>query len=166
MGSVDVFVSRPTTVSAAQESFCEGLVGVLAAEGLRARTLGVSDYPTTAPLAEVLALMKQCRGAIVLGLRQVHVEVGKAKEGSSGERALEGLHLASPWNQIEAGVAVALDRPLLVTREQGVEGGVFDAGSSDRYVHQVELSDSWLKAPSFRQPFESWVSDVRAFLDE
>jgi hypothetical protein len=163
MGSISVFVSRPTSVNPEQGSFCDALVGVLAEAGLEARTLGVTDYPGLAPLAEVLALMRQCSGALALGLRQLHVDSGEVKAGSPNAAQVSDLHLPTPWNQIEAGIAVALDRPLLVARERGVEGGVFDIGSSDRFIHQVELQSAWLEAPRFRQPFEAWVADVREF---
>lgn len=117
MNPISVFVSRPTAVNAEQRSFCDALVDVLAREGLLARTLGVTDYPALAPLAEVLALMKQCSGALVLGLRQLHVESGELKAGSSAAAKVSDLYLSTPWNQIEAGMAVALERPLLVARE-------------------------------------------------
>lgn len=163
MAPISIFLSRPTSVNAEQGAFCEALVEVLAEEGLRARTLGVTDYPGLAPLAEVLGLMRQCSGALALGLRQLRVDTGEIKEGSPGAAPVSGLRLPTPWNQIEAGIAFALERPLLVAREQGVEGGVFDIGSSDRFIHKFELQSAWLEAPQFRQPFEAWVADVRAF---
>jgi hypothetical protein len=136
---------------------------VLAGEGLQARTLGVTDYPGLAPLAEVLALMRQCNGALVLGLRQLHVETGEAKAGTPAAAMVADLYLSTPWNQIEAGMAIALGLPLLVAREEGVESGVFDIGSSDRFIHQVEFGAEWLESPRFRQPFEAWVANVREF---
>ena len=163
MSAISVFLSRPTSVNPAQQAFCESLSDVLDGEGLQARTLGVTDYPGSAPLGEVVTLMRQCSGAIALGLRQLHVKAGTRKEGSANQAEVNDLHLPTPWNQIEAGMAVALDRPLLVAREQGVEGGVFDLGSSDRFIHQVELNDGWLDAKRFRQPFSIWVDDVKKF---
>lgn len=163
MSAISVFVSRPTAVNPEQGPFCDALVDVLAGEGLQARTLGVTDYPGMAPLAEVLALMGECNGALALGLRQLHVETGEAKAGTSAAAMVTDLYLSTPWNQIEAGMAVALGRPLLVAREKGVEGGVFDIGSSDRFIHQVEFDTEWLESPRFRQPFEAWVADVHEF---
>jgi hypothetical protein len=107
--------------------------------------------------------MHQCSGALALGLRQLHVETGEAKAGSPVAKTVADLYLSTPWNQIEAGIAVALERPLLIAREKGVEGGVFDIGSSDRFIHQVEFGTEWLESPRFRQPFETWVAGVREF---
>lgn len=39
------------------------------------------------------------------------------------------FYLSTPWNQIEEGWQLLLERPLLIAREDGVEGGVFDSGS-------------------------------------
>jgi hypothetical protein len=157
----DVFLSRPTVLSPAQASFCQTLVEMLGAEHLTPRTLGVTDYPATAPLGEVLKLMRSCKGALVLGLNQLNVTRGTFKPGTSTAKEVSGVALPTPWNQIEAGIAVALGLPLLLVREPGVEGGVFDVGSSDRFVHQATLSSDWLASQAFRQPFESWVAEVR-----
>jgi hypothetical protein len=131
-------------------------------EGLRARTLGVTDYPAKAPLGEVLDLMRDCDGALVLGLVQTTVEVGVGKPETPSEHRIDGMRFATPWNQIEAGMAFALGLPMLLVREEGVEGGIFDVGSSDRFLHQADLTREWLESPAFQQPFRQWVTEVRA----
>jgi hypothetical protein len=45
----------------------------------------------------------------------------------------------SEWNNLEAGILFALDKPLLVFREPGVSGGVFDVGVSDVFVHTMPV---------------------------
>lgn len=158
----NVFLSRPTSVDRHQHFFCRRVVIALEEQELQPRTLGVTDYPSKAPLGEVLRLMTNCDGAIVLGLRQLRVETGLAKEQTDHEADVRDLLLPTAWNQIEAGMAVALALPLLIIREKGVSSGVFDVGSSDQFVHQAEMSSQWTRSAKFLDPFRAWVADVRA----
>lgn len=79
--------------------------------------------------------MESCEGAIILELEQLHVVDGRDKTGADSEEHVEDLNLPTPWNHIEAGMAFMLDLPMLIVKEEGVEGGVFDVGNSDRFIH-------------------------------
>lgn len=158
-----IFISKPNALSTAQAKFWERLRNMLAERGLRYRTLGETDYPNCAPVEAVRRVLLECEGCIVLGLRQVHVVEGVAKEGTSKESKLSDAHLPTPWNQIEAGMAFMLRLPMLIVREEGVSGGVFDVGNTDRFIHQAELSEEWLKSERFLQPFNEWHEEVLKF---
>jgi hypothetical protein len=54
-----------------------------------------------------------------------------------------------------------LNLPLLIIREEGVSSGVFDVGTSDRFVHQAEMNTDWTRSPKFLEPFHRWVGDVQ-----
>jgi hypothetical protein len=162
MTSQHVFLSRPTSVDRHQQSLCRRMVVALEGQDLKPRTLGVTDYPSKAPLGEVLRLMETCDGAIILGLRQLRIQSGLEKENTDNETEVKGLLLPTAWNQIEAGMAVALGLPLLIIREEGVSSGVFDIGSSDQFVHQAEMSPQWTRSAKFMDPFRRWVTDVQA----
>src|SRR5437879_809710 len=100
---IDVFVSRPTWVEAAFEPGLRGFMARLADLGLSPRSLGSTDYATRAPLDEVIELLKQCRGAVILGYPQIQVAAGTIKG-----RVLPGpILLSTEWNHIEAGLAHA-----------------------------------------------------------
>ncbi len=133
---------------------------MLAERGCVARTLGRTDYPNKAPMTAVRELMVACEGVIVLGLRQLEIVDGIVKRGTDEEHRVAGRFDPTPWNQLEAGVAFALDLPLMLIKEVGVEGGVFDVGNTDRFVHQAEMSDDWLRSPRFLQPFNEWLEEV------
>ncbi len=84
--------------------------------------------------------MAECQGAIILGLRQINVLDAVLKEGTIQEsRSMPSNFLPTPWDQLEAGMAFMLGLPTLIIKEDRVWGGVFDVGSSDRFVHQVSL---------------------------
>lgn len=124
------------------------------------RTLGGTDYPNRAPIAEVAEVMAECHGAIILGLRQIHIIRGIERAGTDRERSVDRSYLPTAWNNLEAGMAHAMGLPLMVIREEGVTSGIFDVGSSDRYVHQARLSRNWLESDAFLKPFLKWAQEV------
>jgi len=58
---------------------------------LSPKTLGVTDYPSKAPLDEVIEILKSCQGAIVLGYPQLEVQAGVLK----GNKLAKPLILAT-----------------------------------------------------------------------
>ena len=73
------------------------------------------------------------------------------------------MHLPTPWNQLEAGIAFALDLPLLIIHESSVaQEGIFDPQIGDRFIHQTDLSLDWLRSKQFLQPYDEWVVEVRS----
>jgi hypothetical protein len=127
---------------------------------LQPRTLGETDFPNSTPIQAVKDVLGICQGALILGFKQIHIVKGYSKVGTDKERKIADEFLPTAWNQLESGMAYMQDLPLMIIREQGVSGGVFDVGITDRYVHQAELTAEWLNSERFLQPFNDWFSDV------
>ncbi len=135
---IPVFVSSPTALNRAQEAQRDVICSCLVSLNLEPRSLGRSDYPTDLPLREVLIIARHCSGGVILGFNQFTATAGTWKPGTKGERALSSVtKFPSAWNNLEAGLLYALGRPLLVFREEGITGGVFDPGVTDVFVHNM-----------------------------
>jgi hypothetical protein len=160
--SRSVFVSKPNALDPRQAAFWRRLSTILAERGLAARTLGETDYPNSAPIEAVRRLLNECDGAIVLGLSQLEVEKGLLKRGTTSETDAAQTKWPTAWNQIEAAMAYILGLPMLIIREVGVAGGVFDVGNTDRFIHQAEISADWLESQRFLQPFNEWLLEVQS----
>lgn len=160
---IPVFVSCPTSLNSAQEASRQSILEELAIFGLEARTLGRSDYPVDTPLKEVLVLARHCAGGLILGYSQVLVESGLNKSGTDHEKLLIGVHQPTPWNQLEAGILYGLGLPLLIFREAGVSGGIFDLGTGDVFIHEMPTPGlSAANTAGLRAVFLRWQARVRA----
>jgi hypothetical protein len=155
----DVFVSRPTWVP---EEFKEGLenfIDLLRSRGLNPRTLGSTDYPTECPLDEVVEIMKECSGAIILGYPQIKISEGSIKN----EPITSEVLLTSEWNHIETGLAYAQGVPLLVIQHHNISRGIFDRGTMPKFIHSVDLSDaSWPLNRAILGAFKKLETDVNS----
>ncbi|MGB2693768.1 MAG: hypothetical protein WBD55_01125 [Dehalococcoidia bacterium] len=162
MERLPVFVSRPNDLSARQEAVWQELDDFLQKRGIVARVIGSTDHPNVAPLAFILEVMRHCQGAIILGIRQTLVHEAVLKVETPKEQHVKGVFLPTPWNHLEAGVALQLGLPLMIIREAGVaEEGIFDPRPTDRFIHAFDLSSAdWITDERFLQPFNAWYADV------
>jgi hypothetical protein len=76
-----------------------------------------------------------------MGFEQYEITKRTRKSGTRSEFRIDGrpVRIPSPWNQIEAGVLFGMRLPLLIFREEGVEGGIFAEGSSETFVHAMPV---------------------------
>ena len=158
---IPVFVSCPAALSPSQQGVRDLIEEQLNEVGFEPRTIGRSDYPTDFPLREVLVAARHCSGGVVLGFSQLSVEKGISKAGTSEEGIIAGKAFASPWNQIEAGILFAVRLPLLVFRELGLEGGIFDLGSSDLFLQTMPTSRPLASSRELRDVILKWGGKVR-----
>ena len=137
---MNIFVSRPTWVAPEFEEGLKVFLAILENNNLKPRTLGASDYPSKAPLDEVIEIMDQCSGAVVLGYPQISIESGVVKE----EKLDSELVLPTEWNHIETALAYSKGLPVLVIHHESVRRGVFDRGVMNAFVHSFDLKiPSW-----------------------
>jgi hypothetical protein len=137
---IPIFVSCPTTLNEQQESSRQLILKELKQLRLEPRALGRSDYPTDCPLREVYVIAKHCSGGVVLGFEQFQATAGISKQGTNRETVVSSaVKFPTPWNNLEAGILFGLKIPLLVFKEDGVTGGVFDNGVTDAFVHAMPL---------------------------
>ncbi|HNX53733.1 MAG TPA: hypothetical protein PKI68_08315 [Pontiellaceae bacterium] len=155
----DVFVSRPTWVSEEFEDGLNKFIGFLKSKGLNPRTLGSTDYPTECPLDEVLGIMKQCCGAIILGYPQITISKGSVKN----KVVTSELTLATEWNHIEAGLAHARGIPLLIIHHKNISRGIFDRGTMPNFIHSIDLANaSWILSEPILGAFKKWETDINS----
>lgn len=152
----NVFVSRPSWVHSQFEEGLHGFLRVLTTLGLTPRTLGKTDYPNRAPLDEVIALLEECTGAVILGYPQIHVSSGFVRD----EPITSGLLLSTEWNHIEAGLAYARKLPLLVVHHVGVGRGIFDHGATNTFIYERDLTPAhWCLAEEMQGAVKRWMRE-------
>lgn len=159
---IPVFVSSPTQLSEKQKASYDLIASILDEFFLEPRALGRSDYPKDVPIKEVFAIAKHCHGGVILGFEQFRATSGVWKSGTAEQREVqEPVLLPTPWNQLEAGILFGLRIPLLVFREMGVVGGIFDVGTAEVFVHDMPGQEpSSLKRRELKEIFLKWYAEV------
>lgn len=57
--------------------------------GMRARTIGKTDFPNVAPMKVVEQLMRQCSGTVILEFPQTVIQKGISKPRTSNEKLIK-----------------------------------------------------------------------------
>lgn len=154
---INIFISRPTWIA---EEFKEGLTGFLSfldTHDITPRTLGSTEYPTESPLDEVIAIMDECSGAIILGYPQIYVAKGNIKEAEN-----INFLLPTEWNHIEATLAYMKKIPLLIIHHKGISGGIFDHGAISKFIYEKDLSKTnWFLSDNIKGALKKWKSSIK-----
>lgn len=161
---IPVFVSSPTKLNAQQEKSRGVVLEILNELQLEPRALGRSDYPKDVPLKEVYAIARHCHGGVILGYEQFCATSGTWKRGTVEELKVPRSDIVSfptPWNHLEAGILFGLRLPLLIFREKNVYGGIFDAGTTEVFVHETPPDDpTKTQRDELKEVFLKWYSQV------
>jgi hypothetical protein len=135
---IPVFVSCPTSLSRRQDRSRQMILAELKRMQFEPRALGRSDYPTECPLREVLVIAKHCSGGVILGFEQSYAKTLIEKRSVPRKtKTSKEVVMPTSWNHLEAGILFGLNLPLLVFKEEGIGGGVFDTGVTDNFVHSM-----------------------------
>jgi hypothetical protein len=112
----------------------------------------------------VFIIARHCAGGVVLGFNQFEAKSGVWKPGTlEQKKSRSPVPFPSPWNHLEAGILFGLRVPLLVFREKGVTGGVFDPGVSDVFVHTMPTAAMpKTRDRGLSEVFLKWQAAVRA----
>jgi hypothetical protein len=150
-----IFLSRPSLMSPEQEM----------AVGRWSRSLHRMGMEQIAPLlgSEGDALWATLRrklefadGALILGLRQLRIDEGCWRPDTVAP-ADPAKWWPTPWNHVEAGMAIMAGLPLLAIRESGVAGGVFESSECTDGIFGADLD-----SPASDPIVMAWASDVFA----
>lgn len=162
MPKKSIFISKPNSLTSDQQRFVESLHQILKERQLEPRTLGETDFPNETPLGAVRSLLRECKGCIVLGFTQMIVTEGISKPNTAEQQKISNIKLPTTWNHIETAMAFMQAIPIMIICENGIQAGIFDKGITDRYIHQTDLGEGWLRSPRFLQPFNNWLEEVAA----
>jgi hypothetical protein len=160
---IPVFVSCPTSLNEDQQASRALILRQLKRFNLEPRALGRSDYPTELPLREVMLVARHCSGGLILGFEQYRSVSGIRKPGAQEEQRHDAhVRIPTPWNHLEAGILFGLRLPILIFREPGIEGGVFDPGVTDVFIHEMPApTDTKARREALSDVFLKWQAEVR-----
>jgi hypothetical protein len=154
----DIFLSRPNWVSPIYSKGLDNFINLLKSHELNPRTIGTTDFPCKSPIDEVIELLKKCEGAIILGYPQIQVFSGTIKDNEIGVP----ISLATEWNHIEAGLAYAMELPILVIHDLIITRGIFDRGVLNSFLYQKDFKDeSWGISQDIIGALKQWNSKLK-----
>jgi hypothetical protein len=155
-----IFVSVGKDGSSAQEAFVEAIEARLIAEGFFPCTVGRNTWTAGKPLEKVMELMGECVGAVVIALERTYFPAGVERRGAARETQLQNIRMPTPFNQVEAALAYAHGRPLLVICEEGLREEALLERNNDWCVQRIAPNAASLSTKEFNGVLAAWKDDV------
>ncbi|OBF37248.1 hypothetical protein A5724_11865 [Mycobacterium sp. ACS1612] len=134
-------ICAPSVRNEIQQALFEQWRNSLGAQGFLVDALGREHY-TIDPWGQLAKLMADVDGVVVLGFRQMDIRDGLWRRGTP-EAAAVSTVWTSPWMHVEAGMAIASGKPVLVAPERGVAEGVFAAQNWTADVFGASAEHPW-----------------------
>lgn len=134
-GHKTVFFSMPGTLSASEEALILFYQKVLEDKGIDVKCYKRDHYPKDSQLTKVKQTIGQSDAMIAFGLKQIEIKSGRLNPARKDYQ--EDLWLPTPWNEIEVGMGVMANLPILLVRDDKVEIGVFDKVISEYKIKSL-----------------------------
>ena len=134
-GHKTVFFSMPGTLTASDEALILFYQKVLEDKGIDVKCYKRDHYPKDSQLTKVKQTIGLSDAMIAFGLKQIEIKSGRLNPAKKDYQ--EDLWLPTPWNEIEVGMGVMANLPILLVRDDKVEIGVFDKVISEYKIKSL-----------------------------
>jgi hypothetical protein len=161
MAKKHVFVSVGTPYAEPQRAFLDALIDLLRSCDIEPRVINKTEFVTQNPLKDISRVMRECDGAIIVAYERTFFDSGLEKRKSEHEAPLNSVRYTTPWNQIEAAMAVAIGLPIIVMVETGLrEEGLLE-DRYDWYIERLSISGNAFADNAVRGRIMAWCRRVQ-----
>lgn len=153
--TADVFISVGATYTNMQSMFVRSFEAFLLSNNCNPRKIEHIS-PGKKPIAVVRQELTACDGAVIIAFTRYEISTGAEFPKSKTEKSIVGMRIPTMWNQLEGGMAYALDIPLLILIEKGLDRqGILEPGG-ECFPLEIELSAGALEEQTFIDAFMKW----------
>jgi hypothetical protein len=156
-----VFLSQPAVLTVEQQILADRIAHLVEQGEVNVVRLRRPEYPASGSLGELRRLMSGCSGLVIVGVRQLTVADGTLRPGTPEEAQVRNVTLPTPWSQIEAGMAFALELPVLVVSDRLWNAGVFGVRDESSGLALVDLAASSTEEVDNR--VREWLRTLSSF---
>ena len=156
-----VFLSQPAVLTVEQQVLVDRIAHLVEQGEVDVVRLRRQEYPASGSLGELRRLMSGCSGLVIVGVRQLTVADGTLRPGTPEEAQVRNVTLPTPWSQIEAGMAFALELPVLVVSDHLWNAGVFGVRDESSGLALVDLAVSSMEEVDNR--VREWLRTLSSF---
>jgi len=150
-----VFFSMPGTLSASEEAITLYFKDLLKKKGIESKYYKRDHYPKDSQLTKVKESILLADAMIAFGLKQIEIKSGRLNPDK--EEIENEVWLPTPWNEIEVGMGVMANLPILLVRDDKIEIGVFDKVISEYKIKSLSASTP-LEDIENNSEFKMWLN--------
>lgn len=154
-----VFFSMPGCLTKQEEAVTKAYKAVLESRDYEVIYYQRDEYPQYGQFTRIRKSLEDAAAAIVFGFAQTDIESGVRFRGTAKEARIEHETLPTPWNGIEAGMALMRGLPVLLVKDAAVSSGVFDDKLNEVFVAAIP-SDFDIRNLGTDSRFLRWLNKI------
>lgn len=132
-----IFFSMPGNMSKGDELMTKTYCDDLEKKGYQVEYYKRDDYPEFGQFTKIKESIMESSAMIVFGLKQVTIERGKYYPMTNNEREIDMKYLPTPWNELETGMGLIRNIPILLVKDPDIDTGIFDEKLSECFVSSI-----------------------------
>jgi len=74
---------------------------------------------------------------IAFGFKQISIKEGISHPDTQYEQSIKDIDLPTPWNELEVGMGLMNNIPILLVKSEGINSGAFDNKLSECFVATI-----------------------------
>jgi len=155
-----VFFSMPGAMTKDEELLVKEFKTILNAKGFDVVYYTRDTYPRFGQLGRIRHSVRGCCGMVAFGFKQIDIQRGVFRPGTTDEEQWSDKWISTPWNELEVGMGLMNDIPVLLVQDKDLNFGVFDSVISEIFV--ITLStDTDMRTLEQNPRFMHWMSLIK-----
>lgn len=138
--NLSVFISRPAVLPIDSPLTMKVLQSYLSEYDVGFTELNRGEYKSYDMLGDISQRIEAENGLVIFGVADFQVDSGHFRRNTSDQKPIEREWVSAPWTQIEAGMAIAHKKPILLIKTSPLSDGIYDSSLEDSLLVQVDLS--------------------------
>ena len=151
-----VFFSMPGCLSKYDEVLTKDYKKILEDKGYDVIYYQKDDYPQFGQFNRIRQSIKEASAMIAFGLKQVNIKDGVYHPDTTKQTSLKNKWLPTPWNELEVGMGLMNDLPILLVKDPAIDSGIFDDKLSECFVATIP-SDFDSRRLEANKEFTRWL---------
>lgn len=134
-----IFISRPSSLTIDQSKYYEQVLRTVKSQGFISDEIKKEDYVAYAQLEHIKGSISQCAGVILFDFADIKITTGVRRDQTQDCTQLENYSISSSWVQIEAGMSIMANKPLLILHDCLLNDGVFDKQIDSLNIDRLDI---------------------------
>lgn len=151
-----VFFSMPSITTNEENSLMAKYEDILVNQGFSVIKYQRDQYPTYGQLTKVRESVLQADAIITFGFKQVELKQASFRPNTSEQQSWDGKWLSTPWSDIETGMAMMKNIPILLVCDSKVDTGIFDSKLSECFLYRI-VTDYHVDKIEKSKVFVEWL---------
>lgn len=95
------------------------------------------EYPEFGQFNKIRQSIQNSSAMIAFGFKQISIKEGISHPNTQYEQSIKDIDLPTPWNELEVGMGLMNNIPILLVKSEGINSGAFDNKLSECFVATI-----------------------------